>query len=64
MASEKNTKPFRSFLMPWDHTGNVPFNQEADKFIRTNEGNIAYLEEAAVTHYGMNWYCVTVWLKE
>lgn len=63
MTNTGNTLPKRSFLMPWDHTGEAPFNQKADDFIKSNEGNIAYIEEAAASFYGMKWYSIFVWLK-
>lgn len=64
MSTEKNKHPNHNFLIPWDHVGEPPANQKADDFIKRNEGNIAYIETAAVSMYGTNWYCVSVWLIE
>lgn len=64
MTSLENVQPNNRFLVPWDHTGKPPFNQLADECIKKNEGNILYVEEAAVSMYGTQWYCVSVWLKD
>lgn len=64
MKDEGGTLPKRNFLMPWNHIGEVPFNQQADDFIKVNHDNIAYIEEAAVTFYGMKYYGISIWLKD